>query len=331
MIVFNPTNTIIGGLLLGTASFYYRFFYGRALGISGFLNSQIFPKSNDGGGFKWFFLLGLFSVGFFYPQSELKVDSLSFMKLPFAGFLVGFGTRLGNGCTSGHGLCGLPRFSYRSVAAVITFMLTGMITRMATINESHLPETLVVKASSLDSRTLLLPILALSICQGSFMLSKKIRKSSQPSLFEKLFLDLVSILWGAIFGMGLIITGMTWQEKVFHFLNFPTIFTHSRFDPSLAVVMGSGIIPSLLGHFLLNETKPFMSGSCLLSDPSKEINWKLVFGAAVFGIGWGLGGICPGPAVVLFGNEIGNGKLGSGPMSLWISAMFLGSHIASYF
>ena len=120
---------LIGGGLLGLAVVGYLYVHGRIAGISGLLaqvlNQQTLFKTPA----LWF-VLGIFVVPFFYgiwatPEIELNASPLMMI---VAGLLVGFGTRLGSGCTSGHGICGMSRLSKRSMAATGTFMLAGFIT-----------------------------------------------------------------------------------------------------------------------------------------------------------------------------------------------------------
>jgi len=120
---------IIGGLLIGLSASLYWSLNGRVAGISGILSGAFFKAGEE----RWInvaFLLGLViaGVGFASFTERVPAPSLPLMPLAAAGLLVGFGTRLGGGCTSGHGVCGLSRFSLRSLFAVVTFMATGMVT-----------------------------------------------------------------------------------------------------------------------------------------------------------------------------------------------------------
>ena len=119
----------IGGAILGIAVVGYLYVHGRIAGISGLigqvLNSQTIFKTPA----IWF-LSGLILIPFIYgmfvqPEIELKASPIMMI---IAGLLVGFGTRLGSGCTSGHGICGISRLSKRSMIATITFMFAGFVT-----------------------------------------------------------------------------------------------------------------------------------------------------------------------------------------------------------
>lgn len=120
---------LIGGAILGIAVVGYLYVNGRIAGISGLLAQVLQPKSLLNNPAFWF-LSGLFIIPFIYQlfvEPEIVIKS-SPIGLTIAGILVGFGTRLGSGCTSGHGICGMSRLSVRSIVATVTFMLAGIVT-----------------------------------------------------------------------------------------------------------------------------------------------------------------------------------------------------------
>ncbi len=119
----------IGGALLGVSAVGYLWVNGRIAGISGLISQVLSPKTLLSTPALWF-LLGLMIVPFAYgafTQPQIQIESSPFIMI-LAGLLVGFGTRLGSGCTSGHGICGISRLSKRSIIATLTFMLTGAAT-----------------------------------------------------------------------------------------------------------------------------------------------------------------------------------------------------------
>lgn len=121
---------LIGGALIGIAVSLMMLFNGRVTGISGILAGIVKPSRSD---IDWrvFFIIGLLLGGFilkiFIPTSFTQISSAKWFDYSFAGFLVGFGTLLGNGCTSGHGVCGISRLSIRSILATIAFISFGII------------------------------------------------------------------------------------------------------------------------------------------------------------------------------------------------------------
>lgn len=126
---FTPWLSLGGGLLLGLASALFILVNGRILGISGIVGGLLTPLKGDMG-WRIAFLLGMaaapFVASFVFPQalSVPRIDA-GLTTLVAAGLLVGFGTRLGSGCTSGHGVCGLSRLSPRSLVSTLTFMGLG--------------------------------------------------------------------------------------------------------------------------------------------------------------------------------------------------------------
>lgn len=132
---FTPISSALGGVLIGLSAALLLLSHGRIAGISG-ITGGLFAKPSPGDvAWRWAFLFGLLCVGF--ATAALKPDALisgvarSWWTLAIAGLLVGFGTRLGGGCTSGHGVCGIGRGSVRSLLATITFVIVGAATVFA--------------------------------------------------------------------------------------------------------------------------------------------------------------------------------------------------------
>lgn len=129
---FSPWTALVGGVLLGLASAAFILINGRVLGISGILGGLLIPRHGDTS-WRVFFLLGLvlapITLSLLAPGliSAPRIDA-SHVVVVIAGLLVGFGTRYGSGCTSGHGVCGLSRLSPRSLVATLTFMAAGFTT-----------------------------------------------------------------------------------------------------------------------------------------------------------------------------------------------------------
>ncbi|MGE8538584.1 MAG: YeeE/YedE family protein [Acinetobacter sp.] len=122
-------SAFLGGLLLGIAVVGYLYIHGRIAGISGLIGQVLNPQTIFKTPAIWF-LLGLIVIPFVYGlwlQPEIELNASPWMMI-IAGLLVGFGTRLGSGCTSGHGICGISRLSGRSLLATVLFMLAGFVT-----------------------------------------------------------------------------------------------------------------------------------------------------------------------------------------------------------
>lgn len=119
-----------GGVLIGTAATVLLGFNGRTAGISGILGGLVPPQQGDAN-WRVSFLVGMVLAGL--ALAPVLPGAFTTLERPvwtivLAGLLVGVGTRLGNGCTSGHGVCGMARLSKRSFAAVGAFMVTGVLT-----------------------------------------------------------------------------------------------------------------------------------------------------------------------------------------------------------
>jgi uncharacterized membrane protein YedE/YeeE len=127
---FTPWSALAGGTLLGVAAALFVLLNGRVLGISGILGGLVKPQPGDAG-WRIAFIAGLIAAPvlwrLFAPLPVVRVDA-SLPVLVIAGLLVGWGTRYGSGCTSGHGVCGLARLSPRSLAATLAFMAAGFAT-----------------------------------------------------------------------------------------------------------------------------------------------------------------------------------------------------------
>jgi uncharacterized membrane protein YedE/YeeE len=128
---FTPIASTIGGVLIGLSAVLLLLFNGKIAGISGITGGLIQSPSRGDGAWRFAFVFGLVSAGvigaLIAPQAFAVNVDRSAPALILAGLLVGFGTRTGNGCTSGHGVCGLGRLSRRSLAATLSFMTTGAL------------------------------------------------------------------------------------------------------------------------------------------------------------------------------------------------------------
>ncbi len=131
MAEFSPFASLLGGMLIGLSAAMLLLLNGRIAGISGIVG-RLFQPGGTGLGVNLAFVLGLLSGPGFYLAAfgewpAVRIDS-SLPILLLAGLLVGFGSRMGSGCTSGHGVVGLARLSPRSIAAVVTFLSAAVLT-----------------------------------------------------------------------------------------------------------------------------------------------------------------------------------------------------------
>lgn len=125
---FTPISALIGGGLIGLGTLMLMAGIGRIAGISGISSALLFQAGDKG--WRLAFVLGIIAgpllAGLVITDFSYSTPSLSLHTL-IAGLLVGLGTAWGSGCTSGHGICGIGRFSMRSIAATLTFMLAGVL------------------------------------------------------------------------------------------------------------------------------------------------------------------------------------------------------------
>ena len=127
---FTPQSAFVGGIIIGFAALLFFYTSGRLAGVSGIFANAFISKDKKTS--NWFFLIGLVLGPLFITiispsKIEFSVTN-SLVLISIAGFLVGLGTRLGGGCTSGHGVCGISRFSIRSILGTTIFIITGALT-----------------------------------------------------------------------------------------------------------------------------------------------------------------------------------------------------------
>ena len=130
IINFTPIEAFLGGLIIGFSVVLFYIANGRIAGISGIVNNSIFSNVNRFDNI--LFVLGLVIGSMLYkiiinPEINFNISN-SIPLLIAAGFLVGVGTKIGSGCTSGHGICGISRFSKRSIFATLIFMISAILT-----------------------------------------------------------------------------------------------------------------------------------------------------------------------------------------------------------
>lgn len=317
----------IGGVIIGLASTGFLVVTGKLTGISGIVENFLLPTADDKNSWSLAYLAGLVTAGYAVHASHhdnIGASPSASLSVAIAGVLVGIGTRMGSGCTSGHGICGLPRFSLRSLVAVGTFMTTGAISSFA---KRMLDESNVLPVLNADILHLphdqghlgfYIPTI-ISFCGVYAALALKQGRteaiSSSRAHHVKLIEQGAAFLSALLFGVGLSISGMCNSDRVRGFLDFTG---PKGWDPSLMGVMGGGVIFNVISFYLLrhfniqaatcempkdHERATTMKNAIKMGSHQDNtvINSKLVMGSAIFGLGWGLGGICPGPAYVNLG------------------------------
>lgn len=126
---FTPWLSLIGGVILGISSVWLMLFHGRIAGISGIVKTAMFNKT--GRMWRILFIVGLILgsfISFHYTSFTFEYrEGFPKILIVIGGLLVGIGSALGSGCTSGHGICGISRISNRSILATLVYMLTGVL------------------------------------------------------------------------------------------------------------------------------------------------------------------------------------------------------------
>jgi len=329
--------------MIGMAAGTLLLFNGDILGASGILSSvALSPKKalqDPSQHWKLVLIASFLSTTslFFassYDKDDVSKSRLSPLGFVIAGLLVGFGTKLGNGCTSGHGICGLPRISRRSMVSVATFMLTGVTTAMLTSPTSENVKDFAsflrtdTPTASASSGGIYLTLFSVaSALMAPLFHSEKRNENDNAKLAP-------AAVAGAIFSAGLYVGKMVYASCVLNFLDLSKMLD-GTWDPTLCLVMGGGSVVSWISYqfvqgysfFKKNKTlqKPIAckAGSKFGVPTNTVINAPLVLGAVVFGMGWGLAGICPGPGLWVAGAGV------SPVLSHWLPAFLVGSYAAN--
>jgi uncharacterized membrane protein YedE/YeeE len=350
---FTPISGLVGGGLIGLSAGALLLLNGDILGASGIVSSTTLSPwkavNDPSQNWKLVFLSSflLTSTIFYSPDFEAPAAaslssgrSISPLGSILAGFLVGFGTKLGNGCTTGHGICGLARMSVRSLAAVITFMTTGVATTILTSPTGPLAnytKFLQTNTSTDDRHEFAGSIVTSSVVCAALLATFLMRRKETSTQDGNGNTSVITshtakvgpaALSGAMFAAGLYNSGMIYTSKVFGFMDLSTI-SSGDWDPTLAMVMGGGLVTSWIAYQFVNvngntcdagansniignssirklSRRASLDSPLVLPKGSKfgvptntSIDFNLLAGATFFGMGWGIAGVCPGPAILL--------------------------------
>lgn len=380
MLYFTPINGLSGGALIGISAGALLLLSGEILGCSGLVSSTIlYPKKSlTDPSVTWklvfiatFLVFSNTILGQYFAADPRMGNDEHLMLVSTAGYLiggafVGFGTRLGNGCTTGHGICGLARLSKRSLVAVMAFMLSALITANLVAPDSSMFAEMTAflrtdVAPELQNATLgktvTMPLVMATMIalynlrkatesletteedlkkplvdtateaeekkeetpkegdKNEIEVSKKFNSKKRiPNRQERIIIQdgtgklLPAIFAGSLFALGLALSGMVIPSKILGFLNLYLV-GHGTWDPTLLTVMGGGSIFSWVAYQFVDGygiipnkysiSAPRGSSSFCNIPTNTKIDTNLVVGGAMFGIGWGVAGLCPGPALFL--------------------------------
>eukprot|EP01043_Picozoa_sp_COSAG02_P043320 COSAG02_NODE_3762_length_6271_cov_49.947181_7_plen_273_part_01 len=258
-----------GGAVLGLATAVKLAVNGNILGISGIVNGISVVVAKPGPAEPWLWRL-TFLVGFLIAGGVLRAvapetlqplpASMTMARVVCAGGLVGFGTSLGCGCTSGHGISGLTRFSPRSLAATMTFMGAGFLSASLSASSAFFEATPPLEPQMELAQSLLFSLVLIAVALGfvpavSNLASQpdKIKDVASPAAAVAHSPDrparlATELTTATIFGLGLGISGMGRPQQVIAFLDVGD----GDWDPTLALVMGAALsITVPVYHFWL--------------------------------------------------------------------------------
>jgi hypothetical protein len=294
----------LGGISLSIPVHALLLLNGSKFGISGFLHRAV-----RGGKEEFLALIGLVLGGSVIGMLESagpEVFTTGHVPLIISGLLVGVGSKMSNGCTSGHMLVGVSRFSPRSMAATATFFLTGVVTAQILHRNGVTPA--VSSHSSASHAKILFAMQALPLivygCINYFAPTPIPSASGKPESALPTLRLLTNLVTAFHFAIVLRLSTLTESSKVIRFLLLPF---RPAFDPSLAY-LAAGAFPAcvLLYRFCRGNEKPRLGGTWHGTN-GRNIDARLLTGAALFGIGWGIVGTCPGPGFVNFGRALSSG------------------------
>nr|CAG4710521.1 unnamed protein product [Naegleria fowleri] len=334
--VFTPFESSIGGLLIGASVSAYAYFQGRISGMSGIagcafrgLKNKILPSSSphvteEELAHKILYIFGLMIAGFTVWFLEMAPDhfvhvSSVWLSSPsvwilflVAGVLSGFGTQLGSGCTSGMMICGIARLSVRGFVSTMVFSSVAFVFVKYLKSIEFIAQNLihVGQGVELDKPFMAFPNMERAVLIFIYFLllisiyAFILRRVNSWSDHAKQTLDFYLPFYnGLVFGSGLALSGMTNPMKVLGFFDIGGEY----YDPSLFCVAIFAILPSMFvfQKYVLPKSshheKPPISAKYHMPT-SNSIDWKLVGGASIFGVSWGMVGICPGPWMTSMGS-----------------------------
>ncbi|KAF8250459.1 hypothetical protein K440DRAFT_618965 [Wilcoxina mikolae CBS 423.85] len=302
--MFTPTTTTLGALLLHISSSTLLLTNSQILGCSSLLSSVFSPSLTTTPT-----LLGLLisplAIRHLAPWHLPTYPSTPWHTLLTAATLVGAGTKLANGCTSGHMLLGVARGSFRSLVATGVFFTTAVVTAYLSSSPPSCVGgpcyTPTYPPTAFAVTTVVLAAITAVIIRG---LLKK--ESSRV---------VARVYSGFVFGLGLLVSGMAAPGKT---LGFMSVFEMDRWDPSLLAVAVVGVGGNAIAWMRRGRGPRLVDGGWKVPEGG-SVDWRLALGSVLFGVGWGLTGVCPGPAAVA---AVLNGWKGVG----WVAA-FLGGRV----
>ena len=297
-LTFAPATALAGGAALGAAAAAKLALTGRVTGISGIVGGaaagshEPWRVASIAG-----LAAGALTLSLTTPSAfQALPASYTLTRAALAGTAVGAGSALARGCTSGHGVCGLARRSVRSAAATGTFMATAAVSARVTgvFEAVGLSGSGLATAVAADPTALTLGVATLAALAVGLAVAAAKRSLSPPS---RTLDALAETATSAAFAIGLGVSSMLTPARVAGFFG-PASVAGFFWDPSLACVMGAALALAAPAFAWARATRRALLGGPLDLPKATTIDTRLLFGAALFGVGWGAGGVCPGPGFV---------------------------------
>ncbi|KAJ7741531.1 hypothetical protein DFH07DRAFT_837579 [Mycena maculata] len=319
-----PLQSFLGGLGLSLPVHALLLLNGNVFGISGFLHRAVRGNKEAVASASGLLLGGMFAG--LVEGAGPRSFPLTFPALILSGLLVGLGTKMANGCTSGHMIAGISRFSVRSITATATFFSTGVMTARF-LHSNSLPTQFLDWSLTGPEKALLafqiVPLLVSAFLYIFAPTQADTANRDQPPILRALRL-VASLSTSFEFALALRLSNLTEPIRVVTFLLLPF---HAAFDPSLAfLAIGALPLTILLYQFARGSEKPRLGGPWSVPKGG-EVDMRLVAGAALFGVGWGLSGFCPGPGMVNLGRALAS-RSDPLPMITWLAAVAAGGCLA---
>ncbi|KAI9508285.1 hypothetical protein F5148DRAFT_926402 [Russula earlei] len=292
-----PLQSFLGGIGLALPVHALLALNGHSFGISGFINGAAHGNVED-----TLSVLGLITGGIFVgviEGSKPTIRDLAPLSLVSSGLFIGIGAKMANGCTSGHMISGLSRFSRRSIAATATFFVSASLTA----NLLHGGLAPLPGDPSLGTHGVAFLVGGVAALASTFFASRVMGAGSRLR-------QVVAFSSAFAFALGLRLSNLSDPRRVLGFLVTPA---HPAFDPSL-VYLAVGAVP--LASLLYRVGSMRMEGKT-------SVNAELLAGSALFGIGWGITGICPGPGLVNFGRALATAA-DITSVATWLTAVITG-------
>ena len=329
---------VFGGALLGIASGVYMIVAGKVAGCSGGFKQSISASTFDRSGtdasristilFSFGLILAGLITSFVAPWGYEPYATISdeWAFYVFGGLLIGSGTYFANGCTSGHGLSGISRLSLRSFIATPIFMAAAALTAMIKSNFAVGPMVPFAAMPAERYVDIGYIVLGLFILAGPIVLLYRKQKEKNENKHNTKKLILYTGCWsGLTFGSGLAIGGMVRPSAIAHAL------TPQNFDFTLWILFSTGLAFTFGLYRIAEHVMKIKEARCVKQGPYDK---KLMIGSVLFGVGWGLTGMCPGPilvGLVADFNSLATGSSPTGGPLLCFVCVMVGQFVSAMF